>query len=344
MAVRSLGEVGGQLLLHQPASVGEHHHVPIERVQPLRDPGCGCDRERRNLLVVLRGLKPVKDGAQAEELPVQPDGIPADRPEPPLFAAHALVKNVVLDLIELIGQASASLDHRGHDLIDDDVEQLDRGEDTATLRSRIARAVRPEDRVTSAAHEQARSHDEVEPSAGVDFRALASLADQIGYDAADMACLDDQALMQVAREGGFRQLRGSQLPLGNEPRKARVIQVEVQPSEAFAEAPRMKRRLLGFDKTAPAGLIEPHRPKQARQGGLVAQKTRRRAGGDCRHNQNTWRRMKNSVPAIRMAAGSVVTQASAMLRTVAICNPEPFAAIVPATPDDRMCVVETGRP
>ena len=33
-----------------------------------------------------------------------------------------------------------------------------------------------------------------------------------------------------------------------------------------------------------------------------------------------------------------------MLRMVAICRPEPLAAIAPATPDDSTCVVETGRP
>jgi hypothetical protein len=33
-----------------------------------------------------------------------------------------------------------------------------------------------------------------------------------------------------------------------------------------------------------------------------------------------------------IAAGSVSTQASAMLRIVDHCRPEPFAAIVPATP------------
>ena len=41
---------------------------------------------------------------------------------------------------------------------------------------------------------------------------------------------------------------------------------------------------------------------------------------------------------------SVVTHAAAMLRTVAHCRPEPLAAIVPAMPDDRICVVLTGRP
>src|SRR5262249_62116279 len=58
------------------------------------------------------------------------------------------------------------------------------------------------------------------------------------------------------------------------------------------------------------------------------------------------RREKNqySTPEIAMAAGRVSTQASAMLRTVASCSPEPFAAMVPATPDDSTCVVETGRP
>ena len=45
-----------------------------------------------------------------------------------------------------------------------------------------------------------------------------------------------------------------------------------------------------------------------------------------------------------IAAGSVRTQANAMLRTVANCSPEPFAAIVPAMPDDKTCVVETGSP
>ncbi len=45
-----------------------------------------------------------------------------------------------------------------------------------------------------------------------------------------------------------------------------------------------------------------------------------------------------------IAAGSVSTQAIAMLRTVDHCMPEPFATIVPATPDESTCVVETGRP
>ena len=45
-----------------------------------------------------------------------------------------------------------------------------------------------------------------------------------------------------------------------------------------------------------------------------------------------------------MAAGKVSTQAISRLRTVAICRPEPLAAMVPATPDDKMCVVETGNP
>jgi hypothetical protein len=51
-----------------------------------------------------------------------------------------------------------------------------------------------------------------------------------------------------------------------------------------------------------------------------------------------------SVPEITIAAGNVSTQASAMLRTVESCKPEPLAAIVPAMPDDSTCVVETGSP
>ena len=45
-----------------------------------------------------------------------------------------------------------------------------------------------------------------------------------------------------------------------------------------------------------------------------------------------------------MAQGSVKIQASAILRSVANWMPEPLASIVPATPDDRTWVVETGRP
>ena len=33
-----------------------------------------------------------------------------------------------------------------------------------------------------------------------------------------------------------------------------------------------------------------------------------------------------------------------MLRTVDHCMPDPLATIVPATPDDRTWVVDTGRP
>jgi hypothetical protein len=45
-----------------------------------------------------------------------------------------------------------------------------------------------------------------------------------------------------------------------------------------------------------------------------------------------------------MDAGKVSTQAISMLRTVDHCRPEPLAAMVPATPDDSTCVVETGKP
>ncbi len=45
-----------------------------------------------------------------------------------------------------------------------------------------------------------------------------------------------------------------------------------------------------------------------------------------------------------IAAGRVSTHAVAMLRIVASCRPDPFAAIVPAIPEDSTCVVDTGRP
>ena len=53
---------------------------------------------------------------------------------------------------------------------------------------------------------------------------------------------------------------------------------------------------------------------------------------------------KYRLPEISMAAGSVNTHASAMLPTVDHCSPEPFAAIVPAMPDESRWVVETGSP
>src|SRR5438876_12078715 len=45
-----------------------------------------------------------------------------------------------------------------------------------------------------------------------------------------------------------------------------------------------------------------------------------------------------------MAAGRVKIHAMAMLRTVESWSPDPFAAMVPATPEDRTWVVETGSP
>ena len=51
-----------------------------------------------------------------------------------------------------------------------------------------------------------------------------------------------------------------------------------------------------------------------------------------------------SVPEMIIAAGRVSTHAMAMLRIVDHCSPDPFAAMVPAIPDDSTCVVETGSP
>jgi hypothetical protein len=45
-----------------------------------------------------------------------------------------------------------------------------------------------------------------------------------------------------------------------------------------------------------------------------------------------------------METGKVSTHANARLLTVLHCNPDPFAAIVPATPDDKIWVVDTGSP
>lgn len=76
------------------------------------DSVCGRgDGHVRNLLVGRSGLQAMEDRAQARELSVQPDRVPADRPEPPPLPTNALVEDVILDLVELIGQAGAGLRH-----------------------------------------------------------------------------------------------------------------------------------------------------------------------------------------------------------------------------------------
>ena len=135
----------------------------------------------------------------------------------------------------------------------------------------------------------------------------------------------------------------SETALGHRIGQACVVQVEMQPGEAVAEAFGGRQRLVASEEMAPAALVEAHGPEKARKRRLVGEKTGRR-GRRADHPQNTWRRMKYRMPARVIAAGSVITQASAMLRTVDICSPEPLAAMVPATPEDRMWVVETGSP
>ena len=60
--------------------------------------------------------------------------------------------------------------------------------------------------------------------------------------------------------------------------------------------------------------------------------------------QNNFANTQYSEPDSSIATGSVSTQAIARFRIVDICRPDRLAAIVPATPDERTCVVETGRP
>jgi len=132
---------------------------------------------------------------------VKPDRVPADRPEPLTLATNALVEDVVLDLVKLVGKASAGLGHRCHDWLDVDIEQLHRGQDAATFHGGITGDVQSENRMPSTAREQARAHDEMQGTAGVDPKAFADLPDEIGHDAADMARLDDEALVWVAGKG-----------------------------------------------------------------------------------------------------------------------------------------------
>src|SRR6478735_3585602 len=69
-----------------------------------------------------------------------------------------------------------------------------------------------------------------------------------------------------------------------------------------------------------------------------------RAGAAFATAQKIVENAQYNVPEITIAAGKVSTQAKAILRTVESCNPEPFAAMVPAMPEDRTWVVETGSP
>jgi hypothetical protein len=69
-----------------------------------------------------------------------------------------------------------------------------------------------------------------------------------------------------------------------------------------------------------------------------------RAGAAFATAQKIAENAQYNVPEITIAAGKVSTQAKAILRTVESCNPEPFAAMVPAMPEDRTWVVETGSP
>src|SRR3982750_4427023 len=60
--------------------------------------------------------------------------------------------------------------------------------------------------------------------------------------------------------------------------------------------------------------------------------------------QKIWVNSQYRLPDSRIAAGSVSTHAINRLRMVFICNPPPLATMVPATPDDNTCVVDTGKP
>ena len=59
--------------------------------------------------------------------------------------------------------------------------------------------------------------------------------------------------------------------------------------------------------------------------------------------ESVWNNQNND-PDNPIDTGSVSTQAMSRLRTVPHCSLDPFAVMVPATPDDSTCVVLTGRP
>jgi len=116
-----------------------------------------------------------------------------------------------------------------------------------------------------------------------------------------------------------------------------VREIEMQPDEA-AVIPRagLGEPGGGFGRAdRPAGAFR-FEAVAADEAGLVCAVVRR--------VQNRCVKSQYSEPDSRIAAGRVSTQAISRLRMVDICRPERFAAIVPATPDESTCVVETGRP
>ena len=64
---------------------------------------------------------------------------------------------------------------------------------------------------------------------------LVHLADEIGHDAPDMTVFDDEALVRIACESRSGQVARTEPALSGEVGEARVVQVEVQPSESLAE-------------------------------------------------------------------------------------------------------------
>ena len=62
------------------------------------------------------------------------------------------------------------------------------------------------------------------------------------------------------------------------------------------------------------------------------------------HPLNIVRKVKKRSPESIIAAGSVSTQASSRFLSVPICYPDELSIIVPSTPEDKTCVVLTGRP
>ena len=169
------------------------------------------------------------------------------------------------------------------------------------------------------------------------------------FRGAEQSAMADIAMKAVVQafEKGLRQSRVTGQPaLG-----LRVAQVEVKPGVGGGVAARVlepvgrpvrvelarRQRRAGVEQVA------------ANQPGLVAA-VRRVPGARAEvafgrgRPQNSLVNSQYKQPDSSIATGRVSTQAISRLRSVAICRPEPLAAMVPATPDDSTWVVDTGRP
>lgn len=127
----------------------------------------------------------------------------------------------------------------------------------------------------SAAREQAWAHDEMQAPAGVNPEVFSRLPDEVGHDAADMASLDDEALMRIAGECRRGKPRGAEAPPSIRAGKRASFRLKCSQVNASPKLP-------GADSASPCSARCPQPVSSKRiahnKPGSVAPSHRRRAG------------------------------------------------------------------